>query len=512
MVKRNYWQNIKETLLSNKVLILTILFITVLSYGFTITNFSIGIDDPLREYYLYSRDWGSQIQQGRITQVILNYLTDAVDFIPFFTDFLGACLFAVSALLFCGLLQYVTDNHFSTFSLAVFCCIYISYPINADKFIFQLDVISATLSYCCCAISLVYSYMFVFEKHSVQSLVSAVLFLMISIGSYETFLFLYFCGVFSIFLLRIVICNDKISFTKLILKGMQFAAILVASTIFYYLAVTVLQIVTRQYGVFTRGNIFQLDFLTNGHLFSKFPTFVKTIYNRIHYFASEGHTALQIFEIITVLGAFLFLYLAIRKKNPWVILCFIGLFAGNLLLFLVSAFDTRMCQSFCFYIAFVILILLQQVSPKGFLYKIACILIASLIIRQAATINQVFYTDYKRYQQEAFTIHSIASELIAEYDITKTVVFTNTPDYRYLESLCLPQTGTNVGRSMIYWASEDDMQSAFWDMFKMHGYTFLRKPSAEEYELALQESEDMPSWPNKDAIRELDNIIIVNLG
>ena len=121
MVKRNYWQNIKETLLSNKVLILTILFITVLSYGFTITNFSIGIDDPLREHYLYSRDWGSQIQQGRITQVILNYLTDAVDFIPFFTDFLGACLFAVSALLFCGLLQYVTDNHFSTFSLAVFC-------------------------------------------------------------------------------------------------------------------------------------------------------------------------------------------------------------------------------------------------------------------------------------------------------------------------------------------------------------------------------------------------------
>ena len=65
---------------------------------------------------------------------------------------------------------------------------------------------------------------------------------------------------------------------------------------------------------------------------------------------------------------------------------------------------------------------------------------------------------------------------------------------------------------MIYWASEDDMQSAFRDMFKMHGYTFLRKPTAEEYELALQESEDMPSWPNKDAIRELDNIIIVNLG
>lgn len=83
------------------------IFIGVAAYGFTITNFSIGVDDPAAIHYLHTGGRGNMLQQGRFFHIIFNWITGMVTFLPFLNDFLGATFFVLSSLLFAGLAKYV---------------------------------------------------------------------------------------------------------------------------------------------------------------------------------------------------------------------------------------------------------------------------------------------------------------------------------------------------------------------------------------------------------------------
>ena len=73
--KNTYWDIFKKDICANKIIFFSSLITAIACFGFTITSFSIGVDDPMREYYLYSNGWGSMIQQGRLLHVVFNALT-----------------------------------------------------------------------------------------------------------------------------------------------------------------------------------------------------------------------------------------------------------------------------------------------------------------------------------------------------------------------------------------------------------------------------------------------------
>lgn len=200
-----------DDILKNKKLVLSAIITTILGFGFTITNFSIGIDDPAAIHYFHTTGSGNMIQQGRLFQVLYDKLTGAEQFIPFFNDFVAAVLFMFSALMFSGLFQYVTDRRFSDIALMIFQCVYISFSMICDKYIFNLDVVVTMASYLLIAYSLAASYEYVYYKKK-QSFVAAVLALTIGIGSYEPFLFLYICGVCAIMILKCVVGEEKLKF------------------------------------------------------------------------------------------------------------------------------------------------------------------------------------------------------------------------------------------------------------------------------------------------------------
>jgi len=513
MNRKSYWTVLREDIFKNRILLLAVCMTAILSFGFTVTNYSIGVDDPMRDYYLYSQNYGNMVQQGRLTQLAINFLTNSVDFIPFFTEFTGAALFTLSALLFCGLFQYVTDGRFSTLALAAFSCIYLSYPITADKFLYHLDVIAVMVSYCCTALSLMYAYRFIYQEKNRKNFAAAALLLMTAAGSYESFLFLYFCGVFGLFLLRLVIRKESLTFRQILLEGLQYAAILLTAMAVYYLLVFLLQLITGQLGQFSRiGNLHQEG---AGLVQSLIISAKSTLVRMLDLFVN-GNLAVREFAAAGILGSILFLVLAVKRRNAWIFLCFLALAGGNLLIFLfLTTFITRAAQTFCFFLGFLALMLVWLLDSIPALRKVLILLLVLLTVRQAADMNRSFFTDYTRYQQEVYTIHTVANRLIGGFDISKPVIFTNEPEFQYLQAGLHPATGQDAGVSMIYWSlttGSERTQYILGEIFKLHGYDFLVSPTPEQCFAALELSQDMACWPHRDSIQEFDNFIIVNFG
>ena len=498
-----------KDLLQNKYLVSLVILVTVLSFGFTITNFSIGVDDPARTYYLYSSNQGSMIQQGRLLHVAFNYLTHSIQFIPFFTDFVGAALYALSALLYCALFQYVTDRNLSSFSLISFCCVYISSSVLAEKYIYHLDVIVTILSYCCSAVALLYAYRFVKEKRMSLFLIASVV-LMGAIASYESFIFLYICGVFGIFILEIAINREKKTFMELLLEGIRYALILAAAAVAYYLLVYVVQILTAQYGIFIRYNYWTYN---ERGLMENLIHLTREFYQYFREAITDRYLPVLVFCLFSAAGFGLAGYLSVRRKNVWLICCFAALWLGNFAIhYAAGSFLTRAAQTFCFFTGFVLLLLIETCASRAFFRKAMYAAVILLVFIQSADMNRWFYNDYVRYQKETFVLDTIATRLVAECDVSKPVVFTNYPEFNYLDTELYPGRQVN-GNSVIRWSIDaffDKTQPFVSELFRMHGYDFVERPTEEQYDRAHDEAESMPSWPQQGCIQEFSDFIVVN--
>lgn len=490
---------------------LSVVFVTVLCFGFTITNFSIGVDDPSRNYYLYSNNLGSMIQQGRLMHIVLNSLTHSVQFVPFFTDFTGAALYALSTLLYCALFQYVAGGKISSAALTGFCCVYISSSVLVEKYIYHLDVIAVMLSYCLSAVALLYGFRFVKEKKP-RLFILACVCLMGALGSYESFLFLYFCGVFGIFILEIVVNKENKSFMELLREGLQYAAILLVSVVIYYSLVYFLQVFTGQHGVFVRDNFWTYSDV------GAVATFLEITRSFINFFMDSiraRYLPILVFLLFSGIGFALCGILAFRLKNFWLLPCYFALWFGNFFIHYFSgSFMLRTAQTFCFFVGFVLLLLIDFSAVWDLLRKTVLAATVLLVFVQSADMNRWFYNDYIRYQKEVFAINTIATELVAECDLSKSVIFTGRPDFAYLNTAQYSGRQVN-GNSVVYWSIEafsDPTQPFVAELFRMHGYDFIRSPDEDQYRQAWELAESMPAWPQAGYMQEFEDFTVVNFG
>ena len=377
----NYFYDI----LRNRVLLFCAVFVTVLCYGFAITHFSVGVDDVARNFYFYSQESGNLIQQGRLLHLLLNYLTRSIDWIPFFTEFVGASLYCLSALLFCGLLQTVGEGKLSTASLAAFTVVYLSTSINVEKFLYHLDVIAIMTSYCACALGLLYAYRFVSHKAS-TSAVPAVLLTICAIASYESFIFLYVCSVFAILILEILKNPEKNTFFSLLRSGLRYALILFAAIVLYYSCVVVVQHITMQLHTFTRGTVWNTS--DKGLL----DTFIVVCRNIVQSFRNSlevHYRPIWTFLVVSCMGGLLAIILAFRRKNWWLLPCFVALFLSNFCIHIIfGSFHPRFAQTFCLYLGFLILLGVAFTERLHMTKPIAICLVSLLVFVQAADMNR----------------------------------------------------------------------------------------------------------------------------
>lgn len=506
---RIYWGNTLNDerfasllrIVAEKKYMAVLLFCTVASFGFEMTHPSLGIDDFGVDHYmsLDPSDSGNMLQQGRLLHLVFFYMLGLADVVPFFGPFLGACLLAVAALLLSACLEEASSRSFSWAELALFSALFISYPVVAFKFIYDIDVVVTMFSYACCSAAL---YMgLLFEKSGERWLfVVQVILLMASIGSYESFNAVFVCEVLFVLSLRAI--YDHSTVRQIIFSGLKYAAALLLAIISYYAMVKFFQFVTEN-PAYARSNLIS----SGGSLWESVDNVVSELRASPFFFASE-------FVLSLVLLAVIYAVHLVRSKKPILLLIAAGVFVFCFFIPVIQeTIYWRSCQTFAPVLAFTGLMLLDLLSSRCFFSMVARVFLAIVVVMQIRDLNLWFYKDWQNYQKNVFAINVIATDLVSSHDISKPVCFVNRDYDSFL--MTWDESQTEIGESPIIASLGflgEDTSSATRYLFEQQGYDFLLEPTPEQTLRALDSSEGMSAYPHDGYIKELEDIIIVNFG
>ncbi len=501
--KQSVLSHLRESF-DNKIYLLGILILTVAAYGFTFSHFSMGIDDFGSRYYLdFSQDsYANMIQQGRLLHVALYYICGLVDVVPFLNNFISALLMASSAVVLIALFEVSVGKKFNVCQKLIFFGLYISYPILAFKFIYDIDVVVTSLSYLCAPLGLVFGLSFI-ETKKVQDVVLAGAFLFVAIGSYETFNAVYICLVLMLFIF--LCCFKDYKTNEVFAHGMILAAILGVAFALYYALVKLVQVLTHN-PAYPRYNIFTSD----ASKLNAIKNILKKLFNPNLLFTVE-------FAVCVLIFIALVLWFIIRKKRPIVLLLGIGFGAFLIVTNIIQGnLHYRACQPFNLFISGTALLLFLAIGDKAFIKGVVSVALSLLVLLQLKDINLWFYKDYANYQKNVYAIHNIATELYSEYSVNeKPVCFVNRNYDSFLMSWDAEVMQVEIGESPIVSSVRflgDKTSDATFQLFEFQEYDKLIHPNEEEATRAVEHSKNMPTYPEKGYIEELDDIIVVNLG
>lgn len=501
--KKSFYDKLKKDVSNHKYMI-AVCLITIATFGFTLGNFSLGIDDfGIRYYMNFSADsYGNMIQQGRLLHVVLYYVTGLVNIVPFLNNFVSALLMALSGVLVTALLDLSCNFTMRLYEKILFFGLYISYPTVAFKFIYDLDVLVVAISYVAVTIGVVYAFSFIDSKKKKDAFISVVC-TVIAIGSYETFIAFFGCLVILCLVFMSIHTNQtcKTAFSK----GFKALAIVAVAVVAYYALVFLVQLITSN-DAYPRQNIFTQDV-------PMYLALLGVIGKAIQPWLFFSHEFLVAFFVFVFLGVFY----TVKTRKKHISLLFLLFFLCLLSVNIVQGtLYYRSCQTFCLFIAGTALLFMQIFTDKQCSKKVVMSLLALLLLWQIKDTNTWFYKDFVNHQKNAYAINRIATDLYSGYDVkNKPVCFVNRNYESYLMTWEPYRYQTEIGESSLMssvWFLGDESSQATFTLFEYSGYTDLLIPSKEQAVSAKEYAKKMPQYPCDGYIKELDDKIIVNMG
>lgn len=503
LFKNQFNTNLKKDIHNHKY-ILTLIIITVATFGFTLCNFSLGMDDFGFRYYmnLSSDSYGNMIQQGRLLHLLVYYITGLADVVPFLNNFLSVILMFFSGVTVTCLIDTVANSNLAFKEKAIFFGLFISYPAIAFKFIYDLDVLVISLSYLAATLSVVYTLSFIEHKNIKDGIISTVL-IIIAVSSYETFISYFGCLI--ILSLIIESIHTNINFKQTFSKGFMSVGVLAVSVIIYYLLVLFIQLITKNPS-YPRLNLFTQDV----------PVYLALLGILGKAINPWVFFSLEFLVTIFIYVAFAFYYAKKTGKkylHLLFLLFFLCLFSVNII---QGALYYRSCQTFCLFISGTALLSMIAFRNNKLSRKIVLVLLTLLLLLQIKDTNTWFYKDWMNHQKNTYAVHRIATDLHSGYDIkNKPICFVNRDYESHLMSWEPERYQHEIGESPIVasvWFLGDKTSEATFQLLEYNGYEDLLRPTEEQAITAKKLSKDMPAYPYDGYIEETDDFIIVNLG
>ena len=383
---------------------LPLIFISFVSYGFSLFNRTVSIDDLAQD--LYYGAGNLKIKGLRWGQVLINRIFSTINFTPFINRFLGVLFLIISAVLVCSILYYLDNKKDKTFKYTVFSSVFISYPL-INEFFEYYEALTIPLEFV--IVSLCILYLLVNKGYSLRNTVLIGIVMSVIMAGYESLIFVYIMLVFVILFHEYVINENKKGWIK---EGFRYALPLFIALILKFVI---------GYGLlFITGLEYEMDGASSIGWFNDFKGSLMQLFFNAWYY---GVRALSYFPIgVFVAALFIFVVLWLRKKGNYFIGFFILISMFGLAIMQGSHFGYRMAQTVHLFTAYSFFLLLNEVNGKR-LSALLCVLLMFMSYRQAVYLHELLALNNQRSDNEAALVQNIGYRLYSEFDLSKTVIF-----------------------------------------------------------------------------------------
>ena len=519
--------------------IIPVILTVILSFGFVVTHSSVNVDTLSANRYF---EEGELIAQARFGTVLLNKIFHVMQFNPFFVDFIAVVFMVAAAITFCIALKKATNNKIKPIIYTIFSCLFISYPLINEIFVYTPASLTIGLCYFGVAVCVNFMQKYFSEKKTIYMIYTAAILTMI-IASYESFASVYLCCMFSVLILDCICNNKKITFKETVINILEWIIPLLVSIIVSQMIARILMNIlgiekslnaTRGILYLSEGFTGAINYLIDGIIYS---------------FVLKGlfYLPIAILLISVVINIIMSIIFSVKRKNITLYLLFLGtrvsLIAISILQGMASPY--RACQVFAIFICFTFMLFTQTIlntSIKKALKKLLVILMFTLVFYQAKNLHKWFYLNYLRYENEKSLLITVANELQREHDISKPVFFvteyelpeyisekanmdTESKRYKLIENISknmftkkyrdinvttkIPETNVS---SYINWGfgAFEESNTEIFKWLKLLGYEF-KQGDVKTLKAYLGEFLKLNRYPDKNYIVETSEFIVVRL-
>ncbi len=195
-VGMEFVENIKKFIDQNKRFLFLLAGVCLLSYGFSITHYALGIDNTNTEFYM---DQMGLIAQGRMTAPLLDKILFPLGTIPFWSLSIGIILLYCAVVVWTMLFSKIAKGKLSQAALITFGTVMVSFPIINETLIYGHICFNA--NFLINALALYFTYN-LFEKFSYRKAILPVILMVFSVSYNESFCAVYLMGIFMTLIIR----------------------------------------------------------------------------------------------------------------------------------------------------------------------------------------------------------------------------------------------------------------------------------------------------------------------
>ncbi len=502
-----YKSEIKKLIINPKYIV-PVIFVAILSYGFAITHYSIGVDDLCFDryvsgtYILSAKRWG--------TWLLYNIL-NIKEFTPFWLEFVVSTFMVIIAIVLSAFLKRQSKDKINIWECVIFSSIFISNPIINHFFIYQSTNLAVVISNLLMIIALILIMENYFGDRKIKIYIISIIFITLALSMYEscaqTYLVLLFISIF------IKLVNEEEE------KGIfKFFCISIGCLIFgilgYAITGKITLLILKQLGIkkpnFASAEIISIDKRilslpkdTRIIIWKKYlSALIFDVMNGIrNYYPVK---VLVLSSIIVLIVEVIKSYKTKKDGRLWTIELMI--FSNLILIIIQIKIMYRIEFSWILTTAFLILYLYKIVENRKTLKYVVNIIIIFLIIFQTKNLNQIFYKEYIRFEKEK----NVATEIAT--DITKNTNYENKPIV-YVNTLKNIKQDNNEDIKSIINCGKDAFNECGIETTKFinhMGYNFLVTTKS-KYKEMLNQYELLDDETKNKNIIELEDCIIVNL-
>ena len=492
--------------LKNKKIVVFIILTVILSYGFYITNISIGIDDLSLDRYVSDT---YILSQGRWGTFIIYNLLRITEFAPLWLDFITILVLFFTSIVCITFLKRISNSKIKNSSYIIFVTAFISCPVISYFFVYQPTKLTVALSNLLAIVIGIIIYENFMKNlnekirfKNIRFVLVLALILTFANSMYESCAQTFVVFVFAITFLHIVFSENNLDL-KQIFKYWFYSFLCLLFSVILYELIKILLVF-----ILDKLNLLKVNGASDTSLFyvledcMNLSVIKNVLLNKVENLFSNKLTIY--FLCICLIGLIFAVKETIKRKNKSLILIYIFMVLSNfLLIFYLKDNLYRVCYSW------VLTIALFLVFANELLYSKKSIIITAVIgyviLMQTQVINKIFYKEYLAYENSCNYLNYVMG-LVLEIDesLEKPILFIDEDLFSQMETV------SEIKFNYLEWGIS---------AFEEHGVEmkkFLENMGyniniVDYYEECIEIFEETISEENKEVVIDFEDFIAVRI-